>query len=631
MQRAQLHPGALLIIVAALIASMLVDAPARAAASTCEPAAVAAAALAQVRGGAVADQASEPRVEITYPLPKAEVGEPIVVTFDITDATNIEDPRVPASPGLRSQVQRTRDASQMTIINGRVSQQRSVRYDVVFLADQPGRFEVPRVRVIVDGQAYESRAATVEVSGIDLDRLARAELTVDPEQAIVGQNVTVSLRVFIRNPRPGRMTVDAIRLWGAVVLGADSRWGPFQSAIEELYRESRFRIPPRSERDADGNEWAIYELTATLSPEKPGPLEVPGIEIRLRYPRGNAGERLITLEPKQPTIIVEPPPSEGRPADFTGAIGVFELDARAKPTRVSVGDPITLSVVIIDRTPGGADLARLLPPPVGDQADLQRSFRIPTEPLVGSVNGRTKVFTQTLRPLSERVTEIPPITFSYFDPATGTYHSLASKPIPITVMPVERIDSVAVTGGAATARPTQTQASRLTEVEGGLVASIPVSAAMLANERVVPGWGLVLLLVLPPLACGAAALARRRADRLGSDSRLVRARRALRNARGAIASASDAPAIAAALKSYLADRSGLAAASLTRREALSLIEQCGADERLGSAVDRLLAEGERSAFAQRSDASPEGLRNEARAILTDLERLDLAHQAGARS
>lgn len=584
----------------------------------------------QAAAQGTAPNPSGAEVEITYPAPRAEVGEAIVLTFDVVNATEVGDPRVPTAPGLRSQINRSREMSQTSIINGRVTQRKSVRFDVFFIAEQPGRFEIPRARIVVDGQTYESREVAIDVSGIDTSRMARAELLIDPMEAIVGQNVTATLRIWIRPPRQARMLSDPTRLWGAMIMANESRWGIFQSVVEALYSESRFKIPPRTERDTEGNDWVVYELATTLSPDKPGPMTIPGIEVRLRYPRANGTERVLTLEPTQPPVIIAPPPDTARPADYTGAVGVFEIDARAKPTRVSVGDPVTLSVVIVDRTPGGADLARLLPPPISEQPDLQRSFRMPSEPLVGTVNGRTKVFTQTLRPLSERVTEIPPVAFSFFDPVTKSYRTVMTQSIPITVLPAERIDAMTVTGGTAATKPSVPD-SKLTEVEGGLVASVRASPAMLASDRVHFEWTAVAVIALPPLLAVIIAVGRRRRERLGSDERLQRSRIAPRRARAAIASAPDAPALSAALQAFLADRCGIAAASLTRREALALLAQLDADDDLSAAIDRLLATGERAAFANTREAPPESLRNEAKQLLARLERLDFSVRSGGRS
>ncbi|MBX3354829.1 MAG: BatD family protein [Phycisphaeraceae bacterium] len=577
----------------------------------------------QGRQGAEA-RSSNANVEIVYPLPRAETGEPMTVTFEVTNASTVEDPRVPNTPGLEARVTRSREFSQTTIINGQVTQRRSVRFDVNFFAEQPGRFEIPRIRIVVDGQTYESRPTTVEVTGLDTSRLARAEISIDPGEAVVGQMLTATLQVRIRNPRAGRVAADAARLWDTLILPNESRWGLFQGAVEELYRERRFRIPPRSERDADGDEWVVYELSTPFSADKPGPLLIHGIEIKLRYPRG-AGERLLTIEPAQPRVNIEPPPSQGRPADFAGAVGVFELDVRARPTRVGVGDPITLSIIIADRTPGGADLTRLLPPPIAELPELTRNFRMPSEPLVGTINGRTKVFTQTLRPLSERITDIPPILFSFYDPDTGLYRTLRSQPIPITVLPVERIDTAAVTGSAPVAtRPSTSPTARLTEIEGGLTASVPVSRAMLSSTRPDVGWGIAALLMAPPLLVAAIAFARRRAELRNADPRGERARTAGRRARRALASATDAAGVASIIKAFIADRSGLAAASLTRREALSILREHHADPAMCDEIDELIAAGERLAFAPNASAeSTERLRDRARTLLAALERVEL--------
>ncbi len=45
-------------------------------------------------------------------------------------------------------------------------------------------------------------------------------------------------------------------------------------------------------------------------------------------------------------IHVNSLPKEGRPANFTGAIGQFKASADAAPTDVEVGDPVTLHFTI---------------------------------------------------------------------------------------------------------------------------------------------------------------------------------------------------------------------------------------------------------------------------------------------
>jgi len=570
------------------------------------------------------DRDTKPQVEITYPDPRATVGDAIVISFDVTNASSVEDPRVPAVPGLRSDIAKSREFSQTTIVNGRVSRRTSIHYDVVFLAEHAGTYEIPAIRIIVDGQTYQSRATKVEVGGFDSSGAVRAELIAEPAEAVVGQNLSVRLRVWLKPMRAGRIPLGIDRQWGQAIKPRASQWGVFQPAVEELYTDGRWRIPPRIERGDDGEEWYVYELGTSVSADRPGPLDLGEIDLRVGLPRSaGGGERLLTIVPAAPNIVVQPVPSEGRPADFTGAVGIFEIDAKARPTRASVGDPITLTLTVVDRTPGGADMARLLPPPISDQADLARAFRIPNEPIAGTVNGRTKVFTQTLRPLSERVTEIPPISFSFFDPRLREFRTVRSEPIALTVLPTERVDVTALPGGAAAGRTPTAPERSLTEIEGGIVASRPVSPAMLGVDRLQLGWGLGAALLLPPVLAIAAMAWRRRADRVDGDDRLRRARQALPSARRALRGAEDAATVVTALTAYLADRSGLAAASLTRREALALAKSSGADEALLSALDGLLAGGERAAFAGRAAETPASLRSSALELLARLERLDI--------
>lgn len=570
-------------------------------------------------------------VEITYPEPRVVVGDVFAVSFDIANASTIEDPRVPSVPGLQSEVSRSREFSQTSIVNGRVTRRSSVHFDVLFVAEQPGTYELPKIRIVVDGLAYESRPAIVEVGGYDSSASARAELIATPENAVVGQNLSVRLRIWLKPYRSGRMGLGLDQQWSQSIKPRQSKWGIFQSAVEELYEDGRWRIPPRVEKDGDGTEWYVYEIGTTASADRPGPLDLGEVELRVGVRRPNGSERLVTLVPASPALVVEPVPSAGRPADFTGAVGSFEFEASAKPTRAGVGDPITLTLTIADRTPGGADLSRLLPPSLTTQPDLVRAFRVPDEPLAGTVNGRTKVFTQTIRPLSERVTEIPPLTFSFFDPVTRSFRSTQSDSIPVTILPAERMDAASLPGATAAAPRTDAPESALTEVEGGLVASLPASPSMLAVDRLSIGPGVGVLLILPPCAAVVAVVWRRRADRLGGNERLRRSRRAESTARRAIRTAPDAPAVLAAIRGYLADRSGLPAASLTRREAVALVQRHGAGDELSRPLDSLLASGDAATFAHRHAQSVDALRAGALLLLDGLVALaiPLSEERGA--
>lgn len=132
-------------------------------------------------------------------------------------------------------------------------------------------------------------------------------------------------------------------------------------------------------------------------------------------------------------LKVIPLPKKGRPADFNGIIGKFDLNVTAEPVKVKVGTPITLKLIVSNHPYVGLiDL-----PPLKQQPTFAHNFMIPEERSAGLVKNNTKLFIQSVRPTSDKVKFIPSIRIPYFDPDTGEYNYTISKPIPIQVNPNE--------------------------------------------------------------------------------------------------------------------------------------------------------------------------------------------------
>ena len=140
----------------------------------------------------------------------------------------------------------------------------------------------------------------------------------------------------------------------------------------------------------------------------------------------------VTVESEPQTIKVLPLPKENVPAGFSGAVGNFSLAMTVSPTNVAMGDPITIKVQLTGR---GALDSVTLPP----QNDWQQ-FKLypPTSEFQPSdqlgLNG-TKTFGLTAVPQSMDITELPPFTFSFFDPEQKSYRTLDQPATPLTVRP----------------------------------------------------------------------------------------------------------------------------------------------------------------------------------------------------
>jgi hypothetical protein len=129
-------------------------------------------------------------------------------------------------------------------------------------------------------------------------------------------------------------------------------------------------------------------------------------------------------------LDVQPLPAQNRPQDFTGAVGMFQLAVEGSPTKVKVGDPVTLRM----RITGSGNFDRVGAPvlvdPNGWHAyDASADFKPASEEVITS---GTKTFEMAVVP-EQKKTQMPQVQFSYFDPDAERYVTLKSEPQPLTV------------------------------------------------------------------------------------------------------------------------------------------------------------------------------------------------------
>jgi hypothetical protein len=132
-------------------------------------------------------------------------------------------------------------------------------------------------------------------------------------------------------------------------------------------------------------------------------------------------------------LIIKPLPSVGKPEDFTGAVGKYTMDVLAKPTKLKIGDPITLTVNI-----RGEGNIQTIGEPLLDP-DGMKNFKAYDFEAKVTITDRgygikgEKLFNKVIEPQSEDSDAIPGISFSYFDPELEQYKTLTYDPIPIEV------------------------------------------------------------------------------------------------------------------------------------------------------------------------------------------------------
>lgn len=149
-------------------------------------------------------------------------------------------------------------------------------------------------------------------------------------------------------------------------------------------------------------------------------------------------------------------PEAGRPAQFHGAIGHFELQSSASNSHVNVGDPIELELAIYGQEPmaGITDAPKLSQIPLfNEQFKASSDGWRETLPRLGG----KRLYTTTIRALHADVDQIPSIHLVSFDPDTHSYQILKSQPIDIVVNAVQEttLSDAIITGQVSPSSPSK--------------------------------------------------------------------------------------------------------------------------------------------------------------------------------
>jgi hypothetical protein len=526
-------------------------------------------------------------VELQLGSTTLEVGEAVDAQLICTNTGPPEMPQLSVPAGLDLQITNPNPAqfSQMSIVNGRRSQKTTYTYSLRLTARKEGTYTLGPISVVGEASTYQTAPVKITVqkkqvaSQSEQDQFVFVRMSVEPRSLYVTQSFTATLVIGIRKVEIDGRVVDMENLLQSVD-GSASQLSIFGT---------RFSSSELTMADSAGqrHQYVLFKSTREVRAEEVGPMPVGPVFLKVNYPtslrRGFFGGMEIARSRKETaradaiTVEVKGPPEQGRPADFTGAIGQFTMQVEVKPTRVEQGRPVTLSVAI-----QGAPLEGLAGPDLTKQAELASRFDFATDELTGDIENRAKVFRRAIFPKQHGEQTVPPIAWSYFDPRSERYVSLASKPIPLVVDPASP-GSVALSPGEMDA--SERTGAALKVVQGGISPNYVDPGLVLADTSLgLSTSGTVAALALPPLFCLTMTLTVRHRSRLKGDVRYARRRRAKRHAQGLIDRAlrdgdpeGRLAALSHAMTSYLADRFCLPPGAVTPDEVRTLLATSGMD------------------------------------------------------
>lgn len=386
----------------------------------------------------------------------------------------------PTVPGLEFVA--VGQSSQMQSINGVTTSTTTVTYEVS--AQRAGQYTIPAMSCgskpfvltvrpgngrtgLASGHPVMPNLPPPATNGLSSDAthltqggLAYARLRLPNRELYVGETVPVEIQVGVRAGMVASLN-------GLPTLNGDA------FTLNKLSAQ-----PEQAEETVDGKAFTRLTWRTVLTAIKPGAfsltVETP-LTVRIRtsaqrqprFPKGffndsafgddlfddsffqdffgGTTEKEITVASEPNVLNVRPLPTQGRPLEFSDAVGHFEVSAERSAEKTAVGDPFTLRLKVtgtgsFDRVNTG-----MLAEGNGWKTYAPSAKFTPSD---SAGYGGEKVFEQAVISTEPGVRTIPSLAFSFFNPDTQRYETKRTAPLNISVVPASASNT-----GTSTNRP----------------------------------------------------------------------------------------------------------------------------------------------------------------------------------
>ncbi|MEW7279655.1 BatD family protein [Aquimarina sp. 2201CG1-2-11] len=321
-------------------------------------------------------------------------------------------------------------------INGKRSYSKKFSY---FLEPtRRGKFTIKQAVIEIDGQTYKTLPVTVQVTSA-VDKPKDGNNT----DFVASENLHLVAEVSKSNPYLNEAITVVYKLYVSTRISV-SNWreldNPKYSDFWSQAIDMKQLKIENGEYKGEPYRYVVLRKTV-LYPQKTGKLNIEPLSLTVSVDvptnrRDIFGGRLYSTVNKavaagNRTINVKPLPLEGKPDDFSGAVGSFDFKVATSKTALDATESLDAKVIVSGN--GNLklfDLPKLNVPNGLEQYEPQHNERVRTN-LTGM--GGNISDTYTLVPQYKGKYPIPPISFSYFDLKTETYKRISSSEIVINV------------------------------------------------------------------------------------------------------------------------------------------------------------------------------------------------------
>ncbi len=393
---------------------------------------------------------ADDKVSFTASAPDAvAVGDQFRLSYTIT-TKKVRDFQAPSMKGFDVLMGPSRsEQSSVQSINGKTTSTSRITFTYILMANAEGEYTIPGASITADGNQMISNSVNIKVLPRDNAASSQGGGNVSANgrgKAIANNDLFITATVNKTNVYEQEAFLLTYKIYTAVDLRMFENvklpdFKGFHSQEVELPNNRRWGLEHYNGRNY---QTTIYRQFV-LFPQQSGKLTIEPARFDASIAQMlevddpfeaffNGGNNYVeikkTLMTPRLEINVKPLPT-GKPANFSGGVGEFELSSSVSTTQVKTNDAVTLKVVIS----GTGNLKLLSDPTIEFPADFEvydpkvdNKSRLTNEGLSGS-----KVIEYLVIPRTAGIYKIPSVKFSYFDIKSRSYKTLSTEEYTINV------------------------------------------------------------------------------------------------------------------------------------------------------------------------------------------------------
>ena len=321
-------------------------------------------------------------------------------------------------------------------INGVRSFSKSYTY---FLSPtKKGIFTIGQARIEIDGKTYKTSPIKITVT-------AAVDVPKDPNDPnyIASESIHLVAEVSKSNPYLNEPVSVVYKLYVAENTGVRN-WSELDSPRYNDFWSQNIEVKGLKVKEGKykGENYRYVVLKkAVLYPQKTGMLSIEPLtlDVLVEVPskRRDVFGRLMTSTANRTvtagkrTINVKPLPTQGKPTNFSGAVGTFDFNIKSNKKTLDATEAFDVTIEVSGK--GNLKLFKLPRPNLPSALEVyepehEENVITNLSGMQGSISDR-----YTVVPNAQGQYPIPSVAFSYFDLTSKTYKTLSSKELVVSV------------------------------------------------------------------------------------------------------------------------------------------------------------------------------------------------------